>query len=65
MNNPTVEQVARIFGATEAQVRSQYGLNSVQLRGMAHLAGGGKYRGKTAQQWDDLAAMAEQKSKIK
>lgn len=63
MNNPTSKQVAAIFGAPEKNVKAQYAKNAAELRQMAKQAGAGKYRGKTAAQWNALAEMAEGKSK--
>jgi hypothetical protein len=35
MNNPTTNQVAKLFGCTEAQVKAQYAKNAKQLEAMA------------------------------
>lgn len=62
MKNPTPENVAQMFNVPVANVKRQYARNAIQLRQMAAKAGNGKYRGKTAEQWGELAAMAELKS---
>lgn len=61
--NASPETVAKIFNAPLASVRRQYARNAVQLREMANLAGGGKYRGKTQREWTELALMAEENSR--
>lgn len=59
----TASQVAALFGAPLANVKAQYAANAKDLRAFAVKAGGGKYRGMTAAEWNKQAEHAEAQSK--
>jgi hypothetical protein len=52
-------QVAALLGVPVENVKRLYGLNAAELRACAAKAGGGKYRGKTADEWNTAAEHAE------
>lgn len=64
MKQPTTNQIASLFGCSEAQVRAQFAKNAAQLEAMAAKAEstGRKVNNYTAAQLREMAAKARAKA---
>jgi hypothetical protein len=63
MKKPTSSEVAALFGVPVENVKKQYAKNAKDCRAFALKAGTGKYRGFTAEKWNQLAENAEKQAR--